>query len=52
MVNILLLIAVAYLFCGLVFAIAFVIKGVTRVDEGANGIPEFIHGIVFVNQYF
>lgn len=32
------LIAVAlYLAAGLVFAIPFVIKGVTKIDEGANG---------------
>ena len=26
-----------YLACGLVFAMAFVVKGVQRVDEGARG---------------
>lgn len=36
-VSILLLIAAAYLLAGLLFAIPFVIKGVTRIDEGAHG---------------
>ena len=35
--EILLLIVVFYLFCGLVFAIPFVLKGVTAIDEGAHG---------------
>ena len=37
MLNIILLIAAAYLLCGFVFAIAFVIKGISVVDEGAHG---------------
>lgn len=36
-VNILLLAAGLYLALGLVFAIPFVTKGVTRIDEGAHG---------------
>lgn len=36
-VNVLLLIVAAYLVVGLVFAIPFVIKGVTKIDEGAHG---------------
>ena len=34
---IILLLAAAYLLMGLLFAIPFVIKGVTRIDEGASG---------------
>ena len=34
---IILLLAAAYLLMGLLFAIPFVIKGVTRIDEGARG---------------
>ncbi|MBS1598782.1 MAG: hypothetical protein JST75_11210 [Bacteroidetes bacterium] len=26
-----------YLFCGFVFAIAFIVKGVSVIDEGAHG---------------
>jgi hypothetical protein len=37
MLNIILLIAAAYLLCGFVFSIAFVIKGISVVDEGAHG---------------
>ena len=36
-INIILIITGLYLICGLLFAIAFVIKGVTVVDEGAHG---------------
>jgi len=32
-----LIIVVIYLFAGLAFAIPFVIKGVTQIDEGAKG---------------
>ena len=35
--GILLFIIVLYLLCGLVFAIPFVLKGVTAIDEGAHG---------------
>ncbi|MGQ0737888.1 MAG: hypothetical protein ACT4OJ_02405 [Bacteroidota bacterium] len=35
-VSILLLIAAAYLLAGLLFAIPFVLKGVTRIDEAAH----------------
>ena len=34
---IILLLAAAYLLMGLLFVIPFVIKGVTRIDEGASG---------------
>jgi hypothetical protein len=37
MLSIILLVAAAYLLCGFVFAIVFVIKGVAVVDEGAKG---------------
>jgi len=37
MVMVLLIVAALYLCCGLVFAIFFVTKGVTIVDEGAHG---------------
>ena len=37
MVMVLLIVAAIYLCCGLVFAIFFVTKGVTIVDEGAHG---------------
>lgn len=37
MINIILLIITVYLSIGFVFAIPFVIKGVTRIDEGALG---------------
>jgi hypothetical protein len=36
-VNLILLIVALYLAAGLVFAIPFVIKGVSRIDEGAIG---------------
>ena len=36
-VTILLIIVAVYLAAGLVFAIPFVIKGVTKIDEGAHG---------------
>ena len=36
-VYIILIIVAIYLFAGLVFAIPFVIKGVTQIDEGAIG---------------
>ncbi|HYF33026.1 MAG TPA: hypothetical protein VD993_18000 [Chitinophagaceae bacterium] len=36
-ITVILLIAAAYLAAGLVFAVPFVLKGVTRVDEGAAG---------------
>ena len=36
-VYIILIIVAVYLFAGLVFAIPFVIKGVTKIDEGAHG---------------
>lgn len=35
--NSILLIAATYLFCGLLFAIPFVIKGVSKIDESAHG---------------
>jgi hypothetical protein len=37
LVGIILVLAAIYLVIGLLFAIAFVIKGVTAVDEGAHG---------------
>lgn len=37
LIEILLLIVSVYLFCGLLFAIPFVAKGVTVIDEGAHG---------------
>ncbi len=37
LLNIALLITTMYLICGLVFAIAFLIKGIAVVDEGAHG---------------
>jgi len=36
-VNIGLMAACAYLLCGLVFAIAFLVKGITVIDEAAHG---------------
>ena len=36
-VNIILLIVAVYLFAGLLFAIPFIFKGVTKIDEGAHG---------------
>lgn len=36
-VTILLIVVAVYLAAGLVFAIPFVIKGVTKIDEGAIG---------------
>ena len=37
LVYIILIIIAVYLFAGLVFAIPFIIKGVTKIDEGAHG---------------
>lgn len=36
-VNVLLIIVALYLVLGLVFAVAFITKGVTKIDEGAHG---------------
>lgn len=36
-VTIILIVVVVYLAAGLIFAIPFVIKGVTKIDEGAHG---------------
>jgi hypothetical protein len=36
-VEIILIIVTAYILCGLIFAIPFVIKGITAIDEGAHG---------------
>lgn len=36
-VSVILLITASYLSAGLLFAVAFVLKGVTRIDEGAIG---------------
>ncbi len=36
-INIILAIAAIYLTLGFIFAIAFVTKGVTKMDEGAHG---------------
>ena len=36
-IYIILVVVVIYLVAGLVFAIPFVIKGVTKIDEGAKG---------------
>jgi len=36
-VSIILVIAASYLAIGFVFAIAFIFKGVTKIDEGAHG---------------
>ncbi|MEP7377842.1 MAG: hypothetical protein ABI675_30865 [Chitinophagaceae bacterium] len=36
-VYIILIIVALYLFAGLVFAVPFVLKGVTKIDEGAHG---------------
>ena len=36
-VYFILIMAAVYLFAGLMFAIPFVIKGVTKIDEGAKG---------------
>jgi hypothetical protein len=36
-IEILFTIAGLYLFCGFIFAIAFVTKGVSIIDEGAHG---------------
>jgi hypothetical protein len=35
--NIILIIIAIYLLLGVVFTIPFIIKGVTRIDEGAHG---------------
>ena len=37
LLNIVLIIVVAYLLLGFVFAIPFIIKGVAKIDEGAHG---------------
>jgi hypothetical protein len=37
MLNIILLIAAIYLLCGFIFYLLFITKGITVVDEGANG---------------
>lgn len=37
LVTILLMIIVAYLICGFVFAVFFISKGIYKVDEGAHG---------------
>lgn len=37
LVYIVLVIVVVYLFAGLVFAISFITRGVTKIDEGAQG---------------
>jgi hypothetical protein len=37
MVTILLILVAAYLVCGLVFAIPFLLYGITKMDEGARG---------------
>ena len=36
-VSIILIIVAAYLAAGFVFAIPFILKGVTKIDEGAHG---------------
>jgi hypothetical protein len=36
-ITALLLLTALYLFCGFVFALAFVTKGVDKMDEGARG---------------
>ncbi|OQP57237.1 hypothetical protein A3860_11820 [Niastella vici] len=36
-ISIVLILIVTYLACGLLFAIPFVIKGVDKIDEAANG---------------
>jgi hypothetical protein len=35
--NIILIIIAAYLLIGVVFAIPFIMRGVTKIDEGAHG---------------
>jgi hypothetical protein len=37
MVNSILLAVALYLLCGFLFAIVFLIKGVSKIDEGAHG---------------
>ena len=37
LVDIILIIVAVYLFAGLVFAIPFIIRGVTKIDERAQG---------------
>ena len=37
LIEIILWLAAAYLVCGLLFAIPFVIKGIKAIDEGARG---------------
>jgi hypothetical protein len=36
-VSIILIVVAAYLAAGFVFAIPFILKGITKVDEGAHG---------------
>jgi len=36
-IKIILIMLAAYLGCGLLFAIAFIVKGVDKTDEGAHG---------------
>ncbi|MDP4264886.1 MAG: hypothetical protein Q8941_20325 [Bacteroidota bacterium] len=36
-VSIILIIIAIYLAAGFVFAVAFIVKGVTKIDEGAHG---------------
>jgi hypothetical protein len=36
-VEVVLIVAAIYLGCGLIFAIPFILKGVTVIDEGADG---------------
>ena len=36
-ITIILILAAVYLLCGFIFAIAFVWKGVDKIDEGAHG---------------
>jgi len=37
LVYVILITVAVYLFAGLVFAIPFILKGVTKIDEGAHG---------------
>jgi len=37
LVYITLIILAVYLFAGLIFAIPFIIRGITKIDEGAQG---------------
>ena len=36
-IQILLLLVVAYLICGMIFTVPFIVKGINVVDEGAHG---------------